>query len=115
MNTWKEQLIEYVGSLDDAISPENAEGLILSELTRIKEVFSNLQEAEKNDTVDNTKQLHKTMGMSESVTLPVQVPGCLFWQMRPDAEILSAIFPVYSLHTAVQFLFRNKYPQYFLQ
>ena len=69
MNTWKEQLIEYVGSLDDAISPENAEGLILSELTRIKEVFSNLQEAEKNDTVDNAKQLHKTMGMSELITL----------------------------------------------
>ena len=37
MNTWKEQLIEYVSSLDDAISPENAEGLILSELARIKE------------------------------------------------------------------------------
>ena len=55
MNTWKEQLIEYVSSLDDAISPENAEGLILSELARIKEVFSNLQEAEKNDTVDNTE------------------------------------------------------------
>ena len=69
MNTWKEQLIEYVSSLDDAISPENAEGLILSELARIKEVFSNLQEAEKNDTVDNTEQLHKTMGMSELITL----------------------------------------------
>ena len=38
MNTWKKQLIEYVSSLDDAISPENAEGLILSELARIKEV-----------------------------------------------------------------------------
>ena len=69
MNTWKEQLIEYVSSLDDAISPENAEGLILSELARIKEVFSNLQEAEKNDTVDNTEQLHKAMGMSELITL----------------------------------------------
>lgn len=69
MNTWKKQLIEYVSSLDDAISPENAEGLILSELARIKEVFSNLQEAEKNDTVDNTEQLHKAMGMSELITL----------------------------------------------
>lgn len=69
MNTWKEQLIEYVSSLDDAISPENAEGLILSELARIKEVFSNLQEAEKTDIVDNTEQLHKAMGMSELITL----------------------------------------------
>ena len=69
MNTWKEQLIEYVSSLDDAISPENAEVLILSELARIKEVFSKLQEAKENDTMDNTKQLHKSMGMSELIAL----------------------------------------------
>ena len=69
MNTWKEQLIEYISALDDTMSPEDAEELIMSEWIRIKEEFIKHQELRKSDTVDNTEQLDKAMGMSELIAL----------------------------------------------
>ena len=69
MNTWKQQLIEYISDLDDTLSPKDAEELIMSEWVRIKEKYIKHQEPKKNDTVDNTEQLDKAMGMSELTAL----------------------------------------------
>lgn len=69
MNTWKEQIIEYISALDDAMSPEDADKLIMTEWFRIKDDFIKCQENKSNDTVDNSKQLDKSMGMSELITL----------------------------------------------
>ena len=69
MNTWKEQIIEYISALDDAMSPEDADKLIVTEWSRIKDDFIKCQENKINDIVDNSKQLDKSMGMSELITL----------------------------------------------
>ena len=69
MNTWKDQIIEYISELDNAMSPEDAEKLIMTEWSRIKEKFIKHQETKKNDTVDNMQQLDKAMGMAELITL----------------------------------------------
>lgn len=69
MNTWKDQIIEYISELDNAMSPEDAEKLIMTEWSRIKEKFIKHQETKKNDTVDNMQQLDKAMGMTELITL----------------------------------------------
>lgn len=69
MNTWKEQLIEYISDLDDILSPKDAEELIMSELVRIKEEYIKRQETKKSDTVDNSEQLDKAMGMSDLIAL----------------------------------------------
>lgn len=37
MNAWKERLIEYIKSLDDAASLEEVEKLILTEVAQIKQ------------------------------------------------------------------------------
>ena len=36
MNGWKERLIKYIVALDEDISPEEAEKLVLTEMDRIK-------------------------------------------------------------------------------
>lgn len=69
MNTWKEQLIEYISALDNAMSPEDAEELIMTEWVRIKEKFIKNQELKESDTVDNSEQLDKAMVMSELIAL----------------------------------------------
>ena len=51
------------------MSPEDAEKLIMTEWSRIKEKFIKHQETKKNDTVDNMQQLDKAMGMAELITL----------------------------------------------
>ena len=69
MNTWKEQLIEYISALDNAMSLEDAEELIMTEWLRLKEKFAKYQEFKESNTVDNSKQLDKAMGVSELIAL----------------------------------------------
>ena len=70
MSEWKERLIKYIKSLDETISTEEAERLILTEIGQIKqEASAKVQEHSAYDTVDNRNQLNKSMGMTELVAL----------------------------------------------
>ena len=69
MNTWKEQLIEYISTLDNAMSPEDAEELIMTEWLNIKDKFVKHQKIKESDITDNTERLDKAMRMSELISL----------------------------------------------
>ncbi|MEE1087235.1 MAG: DEAD/DEAH box helicase family protein [Schaedlerella sp.] len=70
MNGWKERLIKYIEALDEDISPEEAEKLVLTEMDRIKkEASAKAQEHLAAEIVDNHNQLNKSIGMSELVAL----------------------------------------------
>ena len=70
MSEWKECLIKYIETLDESISPEEAEKLVLTEINRIKqETSAKVQEKLTAEIVDNRNQLNKSMGMSELVAL----------------------------------------------
>ena len=70
MNGWKERLIKYIEALDEDISPEEAEKLVLTEMDQIKkEASAKAQEHLAAEIVDNHNQLNKSIGMSELVAL----------------------------------------------
>lgn len=70
MNGWKERLIKYIEALDEDISPEKAEKLVLTEMDQIKkEASAKAQEHLAAEIVDNHNQLNKSIGMSELVAL----------------------------------------------
>lgn len=70
MSEWKERLIKYIETLDEFISPEEAEKLVLTEMNRIKqEASAKVQEKLTAEIVNNRNQLNKSMGMSELVAL----------------------------------------------
>ena len=70
MNAWKERLIEYIKSLDDAASLEEVEKLILTEVAQIKqEESAKVQEPQIRHTVNNNDQLNKPMGMPQLIAL----------------------------------------------
>lgn len=70
MSEWKERLIKYIETLDEFISPEEAEKLVLTEMNRIKqEASAKVQEKLTAEIVNNRNQLNKSLGMSELVAL----------------------------------------------
>ena len=70
MSEWKECLIKYIETLDESISPEEAEMLVLTEINRIKqEASAKVQEKLTAEIVNNRNQLNKSLGMSELVAL----------------------------------------------
>ena len=70
MSEWKERFIKYIETLDEFISPEEAEKLVLTEMNRIKqEASAKVQEKLTAEIVNNRNQLNKSLGMSELVAL----------------------------------------------
>ena len=70
MNTWKDRLIEYLKTIDDTMSLEEADELVLAEWTRIKNDYLQKDKVAKIvETADNHVQAEKSMSMSEVIVL----------------------------------------------
>lgn len=70
MSAWKESLIKYLQTLDDAMSVEEANELIMTEWKRIKnDCLHKDRETKITETVNNRVQAEKAMSMSQVIAL----------------------------------------------
>ena len=70
MNTWKEHLIEYVQSLDEEMSLDAVNELVVIELKKMKEEFlKKRNEIKSKEVTDSNIRSNKNLSMQELITL----------------------------------------------